>query len=282
MFYTAYAVLVIGAGMALFLSERPLSATVVTWALFSFNVAAIVFVTPAFLNFVREVKKPSDDTQVLEELHNIREQLSELIENNGQPTEQITMKDILHATAVRPVTKAKEEVKLPAESARTSAVNTPPASMPDVKVTQAFAHTVHSANPSAAVHKPEQISLFDQSTQAGSTPTSEASNTADTSQENTPAATPVAPADAVITATVHVEESDVLCIRGEGGGLNWQEGIPMTDEGNDRWSYKASALTIPATCRIYLNDEISSFGDDIVLQPGQYLEISPSFPKVEA
>jgi len=66
------------------------------------------------------------------------------------------------------------------------------------------------------------------------------------------------------------------------GIIHSLEGIPMTDEGSDRWSYRASGLTNPATCRIYLNDEISAFGEDIVLQPGAYMEVSPSFPQVEA
>ena len=56
----------------------------------------------------------------------------------------------------------------------------------------------------------------------------------------------------------------------------------MHYDGDNRWSWKASALTQPITCRIYLNDEISAFGEDLVLQPGQTLEISPTFPKIEA
>jgi hypothetical protein len=95
-------------------------------------------------------------------------------------------------------------------------------------------------------------------------------------------ATPTAPADIAVVASAIVGEDDVLCIRGEGAGLNWQEGIPMSYDGNDHWRWTAPGMTLPVSCRIYLNDEISAFGEDLVLQPGQSIEVSPAFPKQEA
>jgi len=79
-----------------------------------------------------------------------------------------------------------------------------------------------------------------------------------------------------------IGENDVICIRGEGGGLDWQEGIPMRDVEDDLWEWVSSPTDSPITCQVYLNDEIAAFGDDLTLTPGHTLQISPSFPQIEA
>ena len=67
-----------------------------------------------------------------------------------------------------------------------------------------------------------------------------------------------------------------LFLRGEGSGLTWERGVPLAcvDGGTWRWSQEVAA---PITFKVLLNDEVWSAGSDLVVKPGQKLEVSPCF-----
>ena len=94
-------------------------------------------------------------------------------------------------------------------------------------------------------------------------------------------AAPSAPkaSEAVLT-TIEVKKDvgygNAIFLRGQGSGLTWDHGVPLScvDGGTWRWSQTAAA---PITFKVLLNDQIWSSGSDFVVTPGQKLEVSPTF-----
>lgn len=314
MYHAAYGVLMLGALLALIFAEKPLSATVVNLALFSFNMAAVVLVMPAVLNFMARMKEKSDraEADIMLQLKEIKARIMILSNATTKAGQQLPLKNALEGTASATPLSAHDLDGKASASTHSSSNSYGHAALQSVhnaapisgtqstgaaatRIKNNFGSTLSTADsifsqPRAVViHKPatpapavtlqtpaepvEQPSLFANLGEA-----LERVNV-----QNTPAPAPTAPtpAEAVLVIKIHVEEDDVLCLRGEGAGLNWQEGLPLSYTGDDQWRWSAQ-LTQPITCRVYLNDEISAFGDDIVLEPGKTLEVSPSFPKVDA
>jgi len=69
---------------------------------------------------------------------------------------------------------------------------------------------------------------------------------------------------------------NALFLRGQGSGLTWDHGVPLScvDGATWRWSQTVAA---PITFKVLLNDRVWSAGNDLVVTPGQKLEVSPSF-----
>jgi hypothetical protein len=111
---------------------------------------------------------------------------------------------------------------------------------------------------------------------------------------NSPAAnpvhtsTPAAGPQAVVTAaqaggavtTVDVKADvgfgNAVFLRGSGGGLTWERGIPLqcVDGKTWRWSGRVNSLI---NFKPLLNDRIWSAGNDLTVKPGQKLEVQPTF-----
>lgn len=84
---------------------------------------------------------------------------------------------------------------------------------------------------------------------------------------------------ATLDANILIGIGNKLYLRGEGGGLSWDQGQPLefVEIGLYRWVSEPSAESIQA--QLYLNDEISALGAGIVLRPGETLEVTPEFPE---
>lgn len=91
-----------------------------------------------------------------------------------------------------------------------------------------------------------------------------------------PAAT--ASSDDVTTIDVKMDVGfgNVVFIRGQGGGLNWERGVALNcvDGKTWRWSGKVKD---PITFKPLINDKIWSAGNDLTVKPGQKMEVKPSF-----
>lgn len=337
----AYAVLVIGAFAAVIFSERPLSSTVVTLALFSFNLAAILFMLPQLLNLVATLKAPSSDyASLANELKKISARLDKIAPLAtptvttdttkvvpATPAKKISLSSALISTASdtdnteeifrKPTAKATARpAAIPQKFSQPSPVaqpvaqphpvsaaskpeytNTPwpmpapvAATVPTAVEPVKIAAPIASSNPA-----PSQLGLFVETSKtviSNASPIAEPSNnfSANNSDNSNASDSLIDATDEVeqfqeapikLFATINVGEESVLCLRGEGGGLNWQEGVPLNYLGENRWSYETTSAS-PVSCQLYLNDEIAAFGDDIILTPGQTLEIAPNFPAVEA
>jgi hypothetical protein len=102
----------------------------------------------------------------------------------------------------------------------------------------------------------------------------------------TPSATtktpgPVTSASAKAAVTTIDVKADVgfgnaLFLRGEGSGLTWERGVPLScvDAKTWRWSQPVSA---PVKFKVLLNDQVWSAGNDLKVDPGQKIEVAPAF-----
>ncbi len=68
-------------------------------------------------------------------------------------------------------------------------------------------------------------------------------------------------------------------LRGEGGGLSWQRGVPMEFVEIGKWQWLAEGSTEDIRCRVYRNDELAAEGDEIVIPAGQRVSVSANFPR---
>jgi hypothetical protein len=80
----------------------------------------------------------------------------------------------------------------------------------------------------------------------------------------------------IIEVKIDVGFGNAVFLRGQGSGLTWEQGVPLVcvDGGTWRWTQKVAD---PVTFKVLLNDQVWSSGDDLVVAPGQKVEISPSF-----
>jgi hypothetical protein len=100
-----------------------------------------------------------------------------------------------------------------------------------------------------------------------------------------PAKTPATPSkvaararsvSTVIEAKIDVGFGNQLFVRGQGPGLSWDRGIPLECVDSKTWR-----LTVPAEetllFKLLLNDSVWAKGEDVVVTPGQRVEITPAF-----
>jgi hypothetical protein len=85
-------------------------------------------------------------------------------------------------------------------------------------------------------------------------------------------------AGAVSTLDVKIDVGygNTIFLRGQGSGLTWDHGVALScvDGRTWRWSGK---LNSPVTFKVLINDQVWAAGNDLVLTPGQKLEVAPQF-----
>lgn len=67
-----------------------------------------------------------------------------------------------------------------------------------------------------------------------------------------------------------------LYLRGEGQGLSWNQGIPLACVGSLTWKWSGPAAE-KLKFKLLLNDSIWSKGEDLVVGPGEKVEVAPAF-----
>jgi hypothetical protein len=79
-----------------------------------------------------------------------------------------------------------------------------------------------------------------------------------------------------IEAKIDVGFGNQLFLRGQGAGLSWDQGVPLECVDSQTWR-----LTVPAQekllFKLLINDSIWAKGEDVVVTPGQRVEITPAF-----
>ena len=79
-----------------------------------------------------------------------------------------------------------------------------------------------------------------------------------------------------IEAKIDVGFGNNLVLRGQGAGLSWDRGIPLTCVDGKTWQWSAKAED-KLTFKLLLNDTVWAKGADLVAKPGQKVEIAPAF-----
>lgn len=79
-----------------------------------------------------------------------------------------------------------------------------------------------------------------------------------------------------IEAKIDVGFGNMLYVRGEGSGLDWNHGVPLTCVDGSTWKWTGEAQD-KLKFKLLLNDAVWCQGEDLVAAPGQKVEISPAF-----
>ncbi|MBE0543277.1 MAG: hypothetical protein IH623_18180 [Verrucomicrobia bacterium] len=79
-----------------------------------------------------------------------------------------------------------------------------------------------------------------------------------------------------IEARIDVGYGNNLFLRGQGGGLSWERGIPLKCLDGQTWQWSGK-VEDNVKFKLLLNDCVWSQGDDFVAAPGQRLQVTPAF-----
>jgi hypothetical protein len=90
-------------------------------------------------------------------------------------------------------------------------------------------------------------------------------------------AAPAAPgAVTTIDVKLDVGFGNAVFLRGHGGGLTWERGVPLSCVDGKTWRWSGTVKD-PITFKPLINDKIWSAGTDLTVKPGQKLEVKPIF-----
>jgi hypothetical protein len=84
------------------------------------------------------------------------------------------------------------------------------------------------------------------------------------------------PAVTTIDVKLDVGFGNAVFLRGQGGGLTWERGMPLVCVDAKTWRWSTVAKD-PITFKLLINDRIWSAGNDLRIAPGQKIEIAPQF-----
>jgi hypothetical protein len=80
-----------------------------------------------------------------------------------------------------------------------------------------------------------------------------------------------------LLVTAYIGIGNKVFVRGDGPGLNSEKGQPMEFVSIGKWLWQTSEATAPVTLQVYKNDEVKALGDDITIDPGHHVEVTPVF-----
>jgi hypothetical protein len=69
---------------------------------------------------------------------------------------------------------------------------------------------------------------------------------------------------------------NAVFLRGQGGGLTWERGLPLVCVDAKTWRWSGMAKD-PIKFKLLINDKIWSAGNDLMIAPGQRMEVAPEF-----
>jgi len=83
----------------------------------------------------------------------------------------------------------------------------------------------------------------------------------------------------IIVAKINVGYGNTVYLRGEGGCLNWDLGVPMICSDNDRWIWCCQAGEAPTQFKFLRNDRDWALGDNQVMSGADIMVCYPKFPR---
>ncbi len=85
-----------------------------------------------------------------------------------------------------------------------------------------------------------------------------------------------APRATTIEAKIDVGFGNTVYLRGQGPGLSWERGVPCECVNGNTWRWTAQAAE-KLTFKLILNDSVWARGTDLVVGPGEKVELVPAF-----
>ena len=80
-----------------------------------------------------------------------------------------------------------------------------------------------------------------------------------------------------ITARIDVGLGNALFIRGAGHGLSWEQGQMLECTDSTTWVWSTTQARSLIAFKLLLNDQVWSQGDDLTVEAGKQLEVTPVF-----
>lgn len=81
----------------------------------------------------------------------------------------------------------------------------------------------------------------------------------------------------VVEAQVELRPSDSVYIRGQGSGLSWDAGQPMTCVERAKWVWCTRRAEPGTEFKVLVNDELWAVGENAKLCPGEVVTVQPQF-----
>jgi hypothetical protein len=81
----------------------------------------------------------------------------------------------------------------------------------------------------------------------------------------------------IVEAKVDVGLGNALYIRGQGDGLRWDKGQPLSPGFGGSWIWKTGNAKDKVLFRLLLNDKICAKGGDVGVEAGKMIEVVPVF-----
>jgi hypothetical protein len=80
-----------------------------------------------------------------------------------------------------------------------------------------------------------------------------------------------------VEAKVDVGYGNAVFIRGEGAGLRWDKGTPLSCVDGTTWVWSTRAAAAQVRFKLLLNDAVWCQGEDLMADAGRRTEVTPSF-----
>jgi hypothetical protein len=80
-----------------------------------------------------------------------------------------------------------------------------------------------------------------------------------------------------VEARIDVGFGNALFIRGQGDGLSWEKGLPLSCVEPSCWIWSSEHARGQVTFRLLLNDERWAEGEDLRVDAGRSIEVAPAF-----
>jgi hypothetical protein len=81
----------------------------------------------------------------------------------------------------------------------------------------------------------------------------------------------------IIQAKTDVGFGNSLFIRGQGDGLSWDKGLPLTCIDGSAWVWSTKQAKTKVVFKLLLNDQVWAKGEDVVVEAGRKIEVVPVF-----
>ena len=188
------------------------------------------------------------------------------------------MKDTTNSNEKTP---AFEPAGKPVSPAKPATTNVTPAKPAGAGAPSTLS-TAPAARPFRHLAAPAAASLPARTTMAPATP---ATAPAPAAKLAFPAATTASPTAkpagsaaklTTIEAKIDVGFGNALYLRGQGGGLSWDTGVPLNCIDGKTWRWTTRS-TEKLTFKLLVNDSVWAQGKDLEVSPGQRVEVAPVF-----
>jgi len=81
----------------------------------------------------------------------------------------------------------------------------------------------------------------------------------------------------IIQAKTDVGFGNSLFVRGQGDGLSWDKGLPLSCIDGSAWVWSTRRAKGKVVFKLLLNDQVWAEGEDVVVEAGRKIEIVPVF-----